>query len=100
MIIGGCDHFTGIDTDIKACYNKLINKIHELVSGFLFSTKTKRLSASSYKKPKVKNNIKTKIITLETLEEVTNDLSIIKKEYYQYKLSKVFEELIKEISKN
>lgn len=74
--------------------------VSELVSGFLFSTKTKRLSASSYKKPKVKNNIKTKIITLETLEEVTNDLTIIKKEYYQYKLSKVFEELIKEISKN
>ena len=30
LIIGGCDHYTGIDNDIRACYEKLIKKIYEL----------------------------------------------------------------------
>ncbi len=30
LIIGGCDHFTGINNDIKKCYQKLFNKIYEL----------------------------------------------------------------------
>ncbi len=30
LIIGGSDHFTGIDIDINKCYETLINKIYEL----------------------------------------------------------------------
>lgn len=30
LIIGGSDHFTGINIDIKKCYQTLINKIYEL----------------------------------------------------------------------
>ncbi len=30
LIIGGCDHFTGINNSIKECYDTLVNKIYEL----------------------------------------------------------------------
>lgn len=33
LIIGGSDHYTGIDIDINKCYQKLIDKIYELDKG-------------------------------------------------------------------
>ncbi|MGE5456629.1 MAG: FAD-dependent oxidoreductase [Ignavibacteriales bacterium] len=30
LIIGGSDHYTGLDIDINKCYEKLINKIHDI----------------------------------------------------------------------
>jgi len=67
----------------------------EIISDFKFSKKTGRLSASSYQNPKIKEVINTGIITLETLSEYTFDLNIIKEEYYNQKLYKVFTKLIK-----
>ncbi len=67
----------------------------ELTSGFIFSTKTKRLSSTAYLNPKIKLNNQTKIITIETLKVTTKDIKIIKREYYDYKLEKVFNSLLK-----
>lgn len=67
--------------------------LSELASGFKFSEETKRLSASSYINPQVKDS-SLGIITLETLEVYTFNLNKIKNEYYNKKISKVLDSLI------
>ena len=68
--------------------------LSELASGFRFSIKTGRLSADSYKKPVIKNTGDIRIVTLETLENITFNIKKIKAEYYNKKLGKVFDKII------
>ncbi len=67
----------------------------ETLSGFIFSSKTGRLSTDYYKKYyselKYKN---TCVIVIEALEEYTNNLKIIKKEYYNHKLEEAYKAII------
>lgn len=67
----------------------------ELSSGFKFSEITGRLSSDSYLKPTILKETKLGIITLETLEEYTFNLKVIKNEYYNKNLKEVFDSVIK-----
>lgn len=70
--------------------------ITELLSGYNFSKITGRLSYHKYDKKINKLKYKVCVINIETLESYTNDLNIIKNEYYDYNLEKVFMDLIKQ----
>lgn len=63
----------------------------ETLSGFIFSSKTGRLSSSSYmnyeKELKYKN---TCVIVIEALENYTSNLKTIKDEYYNHKLEEAY----------
>lgn len=68
----------------------------ELASGFKYSSKTGRLSTASYDSKTKDLKHKLCVITVETLERFTKDLGVIKDEYVNYKLEKVFLNLIKQ----
>lgn len=65
----------------------------EIASEFKFSEKTGRLTANQYQNPKVEN-ASFGAITLESLEEYTFELSIIKMEYYDKNLAEAYTSLI------
>ncbi len=68
----------------------------ELASGFNYSSKTGRLSATSYNSKTIELKHKLCVINIETLERYTKDLGVIKDEYVNYELEKVFLNLIKQ----
>lgn len=68
----------------------------ELANGFKFSSKTGRLSSDKYENPKTSLTNKFSVVTMETLSTYTNDKDIIKKEYYDKNMEKVFLSLIKQ----
>ncbi|MDD2504918.1 MAG: M14 family metallopeptidase [Bacilli bacterium] len=65
----------------------------ELVSGFKFSNSTGRLSANKYIKAQVRES-EVGIITIETLEEYTFDIDVIKSEYYNQNLEQAIMNII------
>lgn len=68
----------------------------ELANGFNYSSKTGRLSTISYDSKTNELKYKLCVITIETLERYTKDLGLIKDEYIDYELEKVFLNLIKQ----
>ena len=70
--------------------------IAELLSGYKFSEITGRLSYGKYDEKMNELKYKACVINIETLESYTQDLKIIKDEYYNYNLEKVFLNLIKQ----
>lgn len=58
----------------------------ELANGFIFSSKTGRLSTDKYKNNSCEFKFKYPVITLETIRTYTTDTSVFKKEYYDYHL--------------
>ncbi|MDD2409257.1 MAG: M14 family metallopeptidase [Bacilli bacterium] len=70
--------------------------IAELLSGYNFSEITGRLSYDKYDEKISKLKYKACVINIETLDSYTQDLNIIKDEYYIYNLEKVFKNLIKQ----
>lgn len=55
----------------------------EMAHGFKFSTETLKLSADKYK-GNFDSKYNTAVITLETLNDYTSDVSVFKREYYNY----------------
>jgi len=90
LALGPADEEVGIGSDGTAT-----DFAAELVSGFNFSTKTGRLSADAYLNPTLKSDYPIGIITLETLEKYAFTKELLKKEYEEMKLAKVFTTLIK-----
>ncbi len=68
----------------------------ELANGFIFSTKTGRLSSDKYKNNSCELKYKYPVITMEITRTWTSDPSIFKTEYYDYGLKKLFYKLIEE----
>lgn len=66
----------------------------ELVSGFPFSIETGRLYNESYKTKNENLKVEAGAITIETLSRYTDNLSLIKKEWEEFKLSDVLIDLI------
>ena len=64
--------------------------IAELVHNFKFSEKTGRLSTDNYNNKSVKLDSEICVATIETMENYTQDISKIKKEYYDKKFYKMF----------
>ena len=67
----------------------------EIIMGFNFNAKTGRLSTNHYAQPKLEDKQATGVITIETMTQYTYDISSIKNEYYERKLSQVFDELLR-----
>ena len=66
----------------------------EVLAGFNFSSKTGRLSNDFYQNPNALDS-KTGVILIETLERYTHNIKKIKDEYYDEKINKVFDALLK-----
>ena len=73
--------------------------VAELAAGFKFSSTTGRLSGNHYDNPTISGNQAIGVITLETLERYTFNISEIKEEYYGKNLEQVFDALIKSYTK-
>ena len=67
----------------------------ELANGFVFSSKTGRLSAKSYKDNGVQLKYKVPAIVLETMNDNYKDPSKYKDEYYNHGLKEMFYDLLK-----
>ena len=66
----------------------------ELANGFIFSSKTLRLSTDKYKDNSCELKYKYPVITMEITNKWTSDPSVFKEEYYDKKLKKVMYELL------
>ena len=66
----------------------------ELANGFIFSSKTLRLSTDKYKDNSCELKYKYPVITMEITNKWTSEPSVFKEEYYDKKLKKVMYELL------
>jgi len=68
--------------------------IGEIAHGYKFSTETGRLSTSKYGEKAKNMEQEMCVLTIETLENYTKDLDIIKEEYYDMEISSIFSDIV------
>lgn len=67
----------------------------ELANGFEFSTKTLKLSTDKHINNSCTLKYSFPVVTIETLNKYTDDVSVFKNEYYNYGIRKVFYDVLK-----
>ena len=70
----------------------------ELVNGFIFSSKTGRLSSNSYKNNNVSLKYHAPAVVLETMNDNYKDASKYKDEYYNHGIKEMFYDLVKYVN--
>lgn len=88
--IVGVDFDDGFGTDGNST-----DFIEELAHGYVYSTKTGRLSTLNYAEQVNEMTQKMCVLTVETLENYTQDLDIIRQEWYDKQLEKALIDIVK-----